>query len=560
MLLFLKEKQTGKIKGRACLNGAPQWAYIPKEDAASPTVSAKSTFITGAIAASERRKVRCYNIPSAFVNTDVDKDVLMVLKGELAEMMIQIAPQVYRKYVTVDKKGMKLLYVKLQKALYRLMRASLLFYRKLQKEFEAYGLQVNPYKPCVANMETKSRKQLTVIWHVDNLMASCEDNFELTNFLCYLGKIYGTKLSMHTGQKHEYLGMDMEFNKDGMLEASMITYLKNVIEQFPEETSGRVLSPAAEHFFVVRDKIEERVLEEERALAFHRMVAQLLFMCTRAQQDIQMAVAFLTTKVKSPDKDNWGKLKRVLKYLNGTKYLKLRLSMENMGMLKWYVDGLHNVHPDCRGHGGALLSMGKGATTSYSRKLKLNTQSSTESKLVTMDMYMPEMLWSLYFIQAKGYEAECIGFYQDNISTQLLIKNERISSGNRTKHIKAKFFFITDRVDKGKIKVMDCLTKEMWADVLTKPLQGMAFRTMRAELMNCPVNYQDPAEDTEEQERKATKHGLKGRSRSTSHKLVTWKREVASLFKTPQECVEHSGIFKAGNGMTSRHLMRDSYP
>ncbi len=102
------------------------------------------------------------------------------------------------------------------------------------------------------------------------------------------------------------------------------------------------------------------------------------------------------------------------------------------------------------------------------------------------------------------------------ISTQLLIKNGRISSGKRTKHIKAKFFFIKDRVDKGEIKVMDCPTKVMWADVLTKPLQGMVFQTMRAEIMNCPVNYEDPAEDTEEQERKATKYGLKGRSRSTS--------------------------------------------
>ncbi len=49
----------------------------------------------------------------------------------------------------------------------------------------------------------------------------------------------------------------------------------------------------------------------------------------------------------------------------------------------------------------------------------------------------------------------------------------------------------------------------MWVDVLTKPLQGMAFQTMRAELMNCPVNHEDPAEDAEEQERKAAKPGLK---------------------------------------------------
>ena len=93
-LLFLKEKRTGKVKGQAYINGAPQWLYIPKEEAALPTVSTESTFITAAIAASKRRKVRCYNIPSAFVNTDVDEDILMVLKGELAEMMVQLAPQV----------------------------------------------------------------------------------------------------------------------------------------------------------------------------------------------------------------------------------------------------------------------------------------------------------------------------------------------------------------------------------------------------------------------------------------------------------------------------------
>jgi hypothetical protein len=162
-LLFLKEKRTGDIKGRACINGVPQRAYIPKEDATSPTVSTESMFITATIAAHERRKVRCYDVPSAFINTDVDEDVIMVLKAELAEMMVQIAPEVYRRYVTIDRKGNKVLYVKLQKALYGLMRASLLFYRKLRREFEKYGLVVNPYDPCVANKMTKSGKQLTVV-------------------------------------------------------------------------------------------------------------------------------------------------------------------------------------------------------------------------------------------------------------------------------------------------------------------------------------------------------------------------------------------------------------
>jgi hypothetical protein len=142
LLLFLKEKCTGKIKGHACINGAPQRKYTPKEEAALPTVSTELTFITAAISAKEKRKVRCYNIPSVFVNTNVDKDILMVLRGDLANMMVQIAPQVYRRYVTMDRKGTPILYVKLQKALYGLTRASLLFYRKLRKEERDGGLRV----------------------------------------------------------------------------------------------------------------------------------------------------------------------------------------------------------------------------------------------------------------------------------------------------------------------------------------------------------------------------------------------------------------------------------
>jgi hypothetical protein len=64
----------------------------------------ESMFITSAVVASKRRHVRCYKVPSAFVNTDVDENVLMVLQGELAEMMVHIAPQIYRNHIRVDKK------------------------------------------------------------------------------------------------------------------------------------------------------------------------------------------------------------------------------------------------------------------------------------------------------------------------------------------------------------------------------------------------------------------------------------------------------------------------
>jgi hypothetical protein len=137
-----------------------------------------------------------------------------------------------------------------------------------------------------------------------------------------------------------------------------------------------------------------------------------------------------------------------------------------------------------------------------------------------------KMLWSLYFIRSQGYEPECVGLYQDNISTQLLIKNGRFSSGKKTKHMKAKFFFIKDKVDSGETRVIDRPAEEMWADILTKPLHGMAFRTMRVQLMNCTTNYKDA------EERKITKL-----MPVRSSKSVTWKDTKPKSLQTPQECV-----------------------
>ena len=74
--------------------------------------------------------------------------------------------------------------------------------------------------------------------------------------------------------------------------------------------------------------------------------------------------------------------------------------------------------------------------------------------------------------------------------------------------------------------MIDCPAEEMWADVLTKPLQGMAFRSMRAQLMNCAINYEDEEEKTQPRLMPVR-----------SSKLVTWKDNKHQSLQAPQECV-----------------------
>ena len=58
------------------------------------------------------------------------------------------------------------------------------------------------------------------------------------------------------------------------------------------------------------------------------------------------------------------------------------------------------------------------------------------------------------------------------MSTFLFSKNGRLSSA---KHIKAKYFFLQHSYNAGEIGLQYCSTEQMWADILTKPLQVPNF-------------------------------------------------------------------------------------
>ncbi len=111
-----------------------------------------------------------------------------------------------------------------------------------------------------------------------------------------------------------------------------------------------------------------------------------------------------------------------------------------------------------------------------------------------------------YFVECQGYDIdECI-IFQDNMSALSLEKNGRISSSKHNKHIKAKYFLIKDYYNAGEVDLGYCPTGCMWADVLTKPLQGQMFRDMQAFFHNCSRDYDDDLElQQDEQAHQSTK-------------------------------------------------------
>ena len=156
----------------------------------------------------------------------------MVLEGPLVELMVQVNPSLYRGYITTKSKGNPLLYVKMCKAFYVMLRSDLLFYRKLVKYLEEYGFGINPYDPRVAKKMVNS-SQMTVVWNVDDLKVSHKSDFDITRFVDYLISIYGG-LSSIRGKVHDYLGMNLDFSDKLNLQVSMIQYLINVLKELSE--------------------------------------------------------------------------------------------------------------------------------------------------------------------------------------------------------------------------------------------------------------------------------------------------------------------------------------
>ena len=139
-----------------------------------------------------------------------------------------------------------------------------------------------------------------------------------------------------------------------------------------------------------------------------------------------------------------------------------------MNIVKWYVDAAFAVHPDFKSHTGGVMTFGRGAVQSISRKQKLNTRSSTEAELVGVDDAAAMMFWSKLFMEAQGYVVDKNLLLQDNKSAILLEKNGKRSSGKRTRAINIRYFFITDQVEKGNCVIEYCATDDMTADFMTK--------------------------------------------------------------------------------------------
>jgi hypothetical protein len=539
--MFLKQKRDGKIKGRTVDGGNKQRDYISKEDDSSPTVATESVLLSCIIDAEEERDVAVVDIPNAFVQTRVknEKDMAFIkIRCILVDILVEITPDVYKYYVLKDKKGSKQLLVQCHNALYGTMVASLLYYRKFVKSLTDIDFVINPYDPCVARKMIEG-EQMTIYFHVDDCKLSHRKTKVMDSMIEYLRQEYETifedrsgAMTVIRGKIYKYLGMTLDYTTRGQVKITMFDYFDDILTTIDKaEPKGGVTktNAAPVSLFKVDESCEN--IKQDKDVEFHNLVAKILYSTNRSRPDTCIAIAFLTSRVRAPEKDDWNELVHLMRYIRGTCTMSLIMSANVSGILKWWVDASFEVHPNMRGHSGGGLSLGRGFPIVSFTKKKINTRSSTETEIVGADDFMPVICWTRYFMKAQGYDVKDNVLFQDNKSSILLEKNGKASISKCTKHINIRYFFITDRVSKEEVYIVWCPTGDMIGDYASKPLQGALFRKFRDQVMGVTqARYRGPGK---------TDGGV---GKTETNKSKPHKGKVIRLVPpgkeaAPQECV-----------------------
>ena len=479
--MFLKDKFTAsgvfdKIKARLVAGGDQQDKEL-YDNLSSPTASTTSVLAVAAIAAREGRSIMVMDIGGAFLNADITGTgikVHMRLNKVLTSMLVILCPG-HSQFV--EEKGTSV--VQLDKALYGCVEAAALWYTNLCATLVGMGFAPNPYDPCVFNKACIEGAQITAVIHVDDLFVSSVSDASLAEFESHTRKVYN-EVRVCKGKVLDYIGMTFDYVIPGQVSITMENCERDILSDCGVWPMRH--TPAAETLFDTREA--PRVSEEETKF-FRTFVAKMLYLAKRVRPECLAAVAFLTTRVHCVDIDDLAKLKRLLGYLRASQHRGIVLRIGDSMIIRAYIDASYGVHQSSgKSHTGCAIVIGDaGVIAARSSKQKIVTKSSTEAELVGLSDSVAQAIHLRNFITKQGYGEEPVVVYQDNLSCMALIKRGGPGS-ERSRHINIRHFWVAERVATGDVAIKHLGTELMFANALTKPVQGAQFERERRGLTN----------------------------------------------------------------------------
>jgi len=346
---------------------------------------------------------------------------------------------------------------RLKKAIYGLKQAGRQWNKTLDSELRNMSLTKSKLDPCLYFEEGM---KLFIAIYVDDFLIFYENEDKLKNLVAMLSSRFRMK---DIGKCQSCIGIRIQ-QSINEITLDQTAYINEVLTRFGMNDAKPVKNPCDTSVKLVES------CENDETVPYQQAVGCLLFIAQGTRPDIAFAVHQVSKFNNKHDQNHWMAVKRIMRYLNGSKHLRLCYNKceENVhGFVDadWAADA-----NDRKSVTGYIFKIESGAVSWKSTKQPTVSLSSTEAEYIAMGAAVQEGIYLKQLLTELKIDEQSIKICVDNTSAIALAKSDGFRP--RTKHIDIKNHFLREAVENKLIDFEYVNTKWNVADMLTKGMTG----------------------------------------------------------------------------------------
>ena len=423
------------------------------ENTYAPTVRSDTSRVLLGVSASLDYKIRQFDIITAFLNSKMDKRIYTTQpKG----------------FEQGDRQDLACL---LNMALYGLVQSAYLWFEEFKEKLLLYGLVQSQHDDALFY---DTARNLYVTVYVDDVKVFCPESSTIDDLKVFLSKHYKLR---DLGEVEWYLGMEIN-RTDGVIILTQTKYINDLLQKHGMQDCSPASTPMMEAR--LKKAPDGYICEPQTLKEYQTLLGGIMHLMVITRPDLAYSISRLAEFSSNPTDDHWKVLKRVLRYLQGTKDLGLCYTRAP-GLLSFsaWTDASWGEDPDdSRSTSGFVILLASGPVAYKSQKQQSVALSSTEAEYMGQTLAATNVMWVRGLLKELEIEGTvpkgATIIYADNQGAIKLAENPVFQK--RSKHIAIRYHYIRDLIKQGDISLEYRSTKEMIADGLTKPLGPIAFK------------------------------------------------------------------------------------
>jgi hypothetical protein len=355
---------------------------------------------------------------------------------------------------------------KLIKTIYGLKQAGHEWNKELDAKLRKHNYERTLSDPCIYIRRVGEEFGIITAW-VDDLMlfASSEEMMQHMK-----DAIESEWEVTDLGEPSKIVGIEVT-QAPGQLTISQTKYIESLLKKEGMADANPVATPTDPH---VKLSPNPEVNEPNRSNSYAKLLGELQYVANCTRPDIAYAVNKLASYTANPSLQHYGALKRILRYLAGTKthgitYCKPHDDAGTDNLFHGFADAAFANNDDMKSTGGYVFMASGGAITWKSKKQSVIALSTTESEYVALSEAGREAIWLRNLYGELGFpQSTAVIIKGDNDGSVILSHNPQFHQ--RSKHIAIRHHWVRDLVSNQILDIQSCSDAEQTTDVLTKAL------------------------------------------------------------------------------------------